>query len=299
MSMPFPTVPISVLIACKNEAANLGRCLDAVRGWADEIVVVDSQSTDGSIDLAQSHGAKVMQFHYEGGWPKKRQWALDSQVWRNDWVLLLDADEILESGIRNEISEAISNPAINGYWLRFQIVFLGRMLRHGDTELWKLSLFRTGMGRYEMRLKDQDQAMADMEVHEQVVVEGATGRLASPIRHENVNSLDRFIEKHNAYSNWEAKIYAQGQDGQLKCTPFGNQAQRRRWLRRIFMPLPGTPLLVFAYMYLFKLGILDGRAGLIYSTFRAVQFFHIKAKIYEQIRNNQQGHNPQKLRKSA
>jgi len=130
--------------------------------------------------------------------------------------------------------------------------------------------------------------MADMEVHEHVVVDGETRRLSSPVRHENVNSLDRFIEKHNAYSNWEAKIYTEGQKGQLKCTPFGNQAQRRRWLRKVLLPVPGTPLLVFFYMYFLKLGILDGRAGLIHAAFRAVQFFHIKAKIYERNLNDQQ-----------
>ena len=128
---------VSVLIPVRNEARNLPRCLEALEGWADEIVVVDSSSDDGTQSIAEGAGAQVLQFQYAGGWPKKRQWALDTHSWRNDWVLLLDADEILLPEIKAEIATAIADNRHNGYWLRFQIVFLGRMLRHGDTELWE------------------------------------------------------------------------------------------------------------------------------------------------------------------
>src|SRR5262249_52218376 len=134
-------VRLSVLIPARNEERNLGRCLRPLVGWADEIVVVDSQSTDGTVPLAESAGAEVLQFRYKGGWPKKRQWALDTHNWRNEWILLLDADEILTDEIKQEIALAIENPRCDGYWLRFQIVFMGRMLQHGDTTLWKLYLF--------------------------------------------------------------------------------------------------------------------------------------------------------------
>jgi glycosyltransferase involved in cell wall biosynthesis len=271
---------ISVLVATKNEAQNLGHCLDALQGWADEIIVVDSQSTDGSIELAQSYGAKVLQFHYEGGWPKKRQWTLDTHQWQNDWILLLDADEILGADVKDEIDRALSNPKFNGYWLRFQIVFLGRMLRYGDTELWKLSLFRIGKGRYEKRLENQTTDMADIEIHEHVCVAGAVNRIQSPIRHENINSLDRYIEKHNAYSNWEAKVFLEG-TSEIKPSLLGSQSQRRRWLKQRLLMMPGFSVLVFLFTYVWKLGVLDGQSGLIYALFRSVQMFHIKAKICE------------------
>jgi glycosyltransferase involved in cell wall biosynthesis len=103
-------IPISVLIPTRNEARNLPRCLAPLVGWADEIVVVDSQSTDASSDLAESCGARVLQFRYAGGWPKKRQWALDTYSWQNEWVLLLDADEILTDALKDEIEEAIRDP---------------------------------------------------------------------------------------------------------------------------------------------------------------------------------------------
>jgi glycosyltransferase involved in cell wall biosynthesis len=275
------TVPVSVLIPVRNEERNLGRCLAALAGWADEIVVVDSHSTDGTAAQAQAAGAMVLQFNYAGGWPKKRQWALDTHPWQNEWILLLDADEILTESVKAEIALAIRDQRYAGYWLRFQIVFLGRMLRHGDTALWKLYLFRRGKGRFEKRLERQDASMADIEIHEHVAVEGAVGRLKNPVRHENWNSLDRYITKHNEYSNWEAHVFLHGTDGELRPSLWGNQAQRRRWLKRKAMMLPGTPLWRFFYVYIFRLGFLDGRSGLTYALFKFVQTFHVKAKIME------------------
>lgn len=273
--------PLSILIPAKNERRNLSRCLAPLIGWADEIVVADSRSTDGTIELAGSMGATVLQFDYRGGWPKKRQWALDSHAWRNDWILLLDADEILTESAKEEIEAAIRSDRYDGYWLRFQIVFLGRMLKHGDTELRKLSLFRRGRGRYEKRLERQDTSMADIEIHEHVVVDGDAGVIDAPVRHENLNSLHRYIEKHNEYSTWEARVMLEGDDSELPPSLFGNQAQRRRWLKRRLLRLPGSPLLRFLYVYLARLGFLDGRAGFYYAMFKFIQSSHVKAKIYE------------------
>ena len=274
-------VPISILIPTRNEAKNLDRCLAPLVGWADEIVVVDSSSNDGTIEMAKESGAQVVQFMYAGGWPKKRQWALENHDWRNEWILLVDADEILTPQIKTEIEHAIQSTQCNGYWLCFRMVFLGRMLKHGDTALWKLFLFRRGKGRYEKRLENQDASMADIEIHEHVVVDGPVGRLKNPIRHENWNSLDRYITKHNEYSNWESRVYIEGTTGGVEPNLFGNQAQRRRWLKGLLMRLPGSALWRFLYLYVFRFGFLDGRAGLIHAGFKFVQTFHVKAKIYE------------------
>jgi glycosyltransferase involved in cell wall biosynthesis len=260
---------------------NLGRCLEPLIGWADELVVVDSQSTDGTVPLAEAAGAAVLQFRYAGGWPKKRQWALDTHGWRNDWILVLDADEILTASLKSEIDLAVRDEAHDGYWLSFQIVFLGRMLRYGDTGFRKLALFRRTRGRYERRLAQQDLSMSDIEVHEHVVVSGRVGRLRHPVRHENWNSLDRYITKHNEYSNWEAGVFLGGADDGLQPSLFGNQAQRRRWLKRKCLMLPGSPAWWFLYGYVVHLGFLDGRAGFVYAMFRFVQAFHVKAKIAE------------------
>jgi glycosyltransferase involved in cell wall biosynthesis len=283
------TIPVTVIIAARNEAKNLPRCLEGLRNFA-EVYVIDSQSTDETVEIARSYGAKVVQFHYRGGWPKKRQWAMDTLALAYDWILLLDADEIVTPELAAEIRNAIKDPAVNGYFIILQTCFLGRALRHGDVGLWKMVLFRRGKARFECRLKDQDVSMADMEIHEHVVTDGAMGRLRQPILHRNVESLSRYIEKHDEYSNWEARVLLQGtNDAELPPSLWGTQAQRRRWLKRRLYAVPGSPVLLFLYRYIFRLGFLDGVPGLIYCGFQAVQMFHTKAKIYELKRRQEKG----------
>ncbi len=277
-----PLLPLSVIVPVRNEAHNLPRCLESLKS-AGEVYVIDSQSTDDSAAIAESHGAKVVQFRYAGGWPKKRQWAMDTLPLAHDWIFLLDADEVLTPELADEIRKAIQDPRTDGYYIALQMYFLGRRLRHSGASFWKLSLFRKGLGRFECRLQDQDPSMADMEVHEHVVVTGATRKLIHPLLHRNVESLFRYIQKHNEYSNWEARVWLDGSHGREEIQPslWGTQAQRRRWLRRRFFGLPGSPLMFFFYKYIFRRGFLDGVAGLIYCAMQGIQFFHIKAKIYE------------------
>jgi len=274
-------LPVSVIVAARNEARNLPACLESLRD-VGEMYVIDSQSTDATPEIARSFGAKVVQFHYQGGWPKKRQWAMETLPLAYDWILLIDADEALTPELSEEIRHAIQSPKLSGYYISLRMYFLGRLLRHGGAGFWKLALFRRGKGGYECRLKDQDVSMADMEVHEHVVVDGATTRLTNPLVHRNVESLSRYIQKHDEYSNWEAKVWLQGEaNGQLAPSLFGTQAQRRRWLKKTFLRLPGAPVLFFVFKYFFSLGFLDGVPGLIYCGFQAVQVFHVKSKIYE------------------
>jgi glycosyltransferase involved in cell wall biosynthesis len=275
-------IPVSVLVPVRNEARNLPRCLSSL-GKFGEVYVLDSQSTDGTPEIAERFGAKVVQFHYQGGWPKKRQWAMDSLPLEYEWILLLDADEVVPEELSEEIQRAIQNSACNGYYIHLQMYFLGRRLRHSGANFWKLSLLRAGKGRFECRLKDQDASMADMEVHEHIVVDGATARLRSPVLHHNVESLSRYILKHNEYSNWEAAVWLNPERDRTELEPslLGTQAQKRRWLRRKFLMTPGSPLVFFLYKYVVRLGFLDGVPGLLYCGFQAIQFFHIKAKIYE------------------
>jgi glycosyltransferase involved in cell wall biosynthesis len=276
------SLPVSVIVPVRNEASNLPRCLESLRG-AGEVYVIDSQSSDQTIEVARAYGSKVVQFDYRGGWPKKRQWAMDTLPLAYDWIILLDADEAIPPNLADEIREAIKNPEFDGYYIALRMSFLGRILHHGDASFYKLSLFRRGKGRFECRLRDQDASMSDMEVHEHVIVDGRTTRLKNPLLHYNVESLSRYILKHNEYSNWDARVWLEGETNSTDLPPsmFGSQAQRRRWLRRMFFGLPGSPLLFFIYKYVLRLGLLDGLPGLIYCGFQGVQFFHIKSKIYE------------------
>ncbi len=277
-----PLLPLTAIVAARNEARNLPRCLESLRD-VGEVYVIDSQSTDATVQIAESFGAHVVQFHYQGGWPKKRQWAMESLPLAYDWILLVDADEALTPELSREILQATQNQDCDGYHIALRMYFLGRELRHSGAGFEKLSLFRRGKGRYECRLREQDASMADMEVHEHVVVQGTTAKLHHPLLHHNVESLSHYIRKHEEYSNWDARVRLEGEASSRDLPPslFGSQAQRRRWLRKKLFAIPCSPALFFVYKYIFCLGFLDGVPGLIYCGLQGIQFFHIKAKVYE------------------
>jgi glycosyltransferase involved in cell wall biosynthesis len=275
-------IPVCVIIAVRNEARNLPRCLQSLSGFG-EVYVIDSQSSDETVEIARQAGAKVVQFHYQGGWPKKRQWAMNTLPLAFDWVLLLDADESVSPELKAEMKRAMRSGDCDGYSIPLQMHFLGRELRHSGASFRKVSFFYRDKGRYECRLKDQDASMCDMEVHEHILVEGKTGELKSPLLHHNVESLSRYIQKHNEYSNWEARVAVDLESSYNDLSPrfFGTQAQRRRWLRKQLFSLPGSPFLFFLYKYVLRFGFLDGIPGFIYCAQQGIQFFHIKAKVYE------------------
>ena len=273
-------VPVSFLLPIKNEAANLPRCLDAVR-WADEIFVVDSQSTDATVEIAEAHGAQVVQFDFNGTWPKKKNWALENLPFRNEWVFILDADEVLPPDAQQEFARATANAGdIAGYWINRRFMFMGRWLRHSYYPNWNLRLFRHSLGRYE-KLTDADTHSGDNEVHEHVIVQGPTGRLRSEMDHYAFPSVEVFVEKHNRYSNWEARVSADRQlargSGELRSGP----VERRRKLKRLSQHLPFRPLLRFLYIYVWQKGFLDGREGYYFARLHATYEFLSIAKTYE------------------
>ena len=201
-------VPVSVVVPIKNEASNLPRCLESVE-WADEIFVVDSQSTDGSIEIAHQHGAQVVQFQFNGTWPKKKNWALENLPFRNDWIFILDADETVPREAEEEFRRTIANPGErSGYWINRRFMFMGKWLRHAYYPNWNLRLFRHALGRYE-KLTETDTRSGDNEVHEHVIVQGPTGRLRCEMDHYAFPTVEVFVEKHNRYSNWEARVTAE------------------------------------------------------------------------------------------
>jgi glycosyltransferase involved in cell wall biosynthesis len=278
-------VPVSFLLPIKNEAGNLPRCLDAVR-WADEIFVVDSHSTDATLQIAEAHGAQVVQFDFNGTWPKKKNWALENLPFRNEWVFILDADEVLPPDAQQEFARAIANAGdIAGYWINRRFMFMGRWLRHSYYPNWNLRLFRHSLGRYE-KLTDGDTHSGDNEVHEHVIVQGPTGRLRSEMDHYAFPSVEVFVEKHNRYSNWEARISGDRQlarsSGELRT----GSVRRRRKLKRLSQYLPFRPLLRFLYIYVWQKGFLDGREGYYFARLHATYEFLSIAKTYELTRTN-------------
>jgi len=278
-------VPVSVIVPIKNEAGNLPRCLDSIR-WANEIFVVDSQSTDASVEMAQQRGAQVVQFHFNGTWPKKKNWALENLPFRNEWVFILDADEVLPPEAEQEFAKAIVEAGeIAGYWINRRFMFMGKWLRHSYYPNWNLRLFRHSLGRYE-KLTETDTRSGDNEVHEHVIVRGATSRLRCEMDHYAFPSVEVFIEKHNRYSNWEARVSADrqlaGSGGQIS----SGQVERRRNLKQLSQRLPFRPLLRFLYIYVWQKGFLDGREGYYFARLHALYELLSVAKRYELTRTN-------------
>jgi glycosyltransferase involved in cell wall biosynthesis len=276
-----PKIPVSVLIPIRNEAANLPRCLRSV-AWADEIFVVDSQSTDGSIALAVAAGAQVVQFFFNGIWPKKKNWALQNLPFRHDWVLILDADEVMPSGAAEEIGALLAQDGTDcaGFWINRRFMFMGGWLRYSYYPNWNLRLFRHRLGRYEQLVQGATQS-GDNEVHEHILVEGPTGRLRCEMDHYAFPSIDVFIEKHNRYSNWEARLEVEeglkSMAQPLQSSAVNLRRRFKRWSRR----LPFRPTLRFLYVYLVQRGFLDGARGYYFARLHAVYEFLSVAKTAE------------------
>ncbi len=196
---------ISVLIPTFNEASNILDCLRSV-AWADEIVVVDSRSVDDTRSLASGFGARVVDFEWNGRWPKKKNWALENIAWRNEWLLILDADERITPALGREIQAVTRASPLDGYFLNRRFLFMGRWLRHcGYYPSWNLRLFRHAAGRYE-RLLTTDTCSGDNEIHEHLIVSGRTGYLQHDMLHLAYPDIFTWVEKHNRYSNWEAHV---------------------------------------------------------------------------------------------
>ena len=279
-------VPVSIIVPVRQEAANLARCLDCVK-WAEEIFVVDSHSTDETAQIAATRGAQVVQFDFNGTWPKKKNWALENLPFRNEWVFILDADEVLPPEAEQEFARAIADAGeIAGYWINRRFMFMGKWLRHSYYPNWNLRLFRHALGRYE-KLTDADTRSGDNEVHEHVIVRGPTGRLRCEMDHYAFPTVEVFIEKHNRYSNWEARVSADRQLSGSAAQISSGHVERRRKLKQLSQRLPFRPLLRFLYIYIWQKGFLDGREGYYFARLHAVYEFLSVAKTYELTKQSQ------------
>lgn len=279
-------VPVSIIVPVRNEAANLPRCLDSVK-WANEIFVVDSHSTDETAQIAEARGAKLVQFDFNGTWPKKKNWALENLPFQNEWVFILDADEVLPPEAETEFASAIAEAGETaGYWINRRFMFMGKWLRHSYYPNWNLRLFRHASGRYE-KLTGADTRSGDNEVHEHVIVQGPTGRLRCEMDHYAFPTVEVFVEKHNRYSNWEARVSADRQLSGSAAQISSGHVERRRKLKQLSQRLPFRPLLRFLYIYIWQKGFLDGREGFYFARLHALYEFLSVAKTYELTKRSQ------------
>ena len=265
---------ITVCIPVRNEEANIGRCLASLSGF-DKVVLVDSGSTDRTIAIAQEAGAEILNFVWDGRFPKKRNWALRNFRFQTPWVLFLDADELITTEFIQELQHVLPGTAHNGFWLTYTNFFMGRPLRFGVPQR-KLALFRVGSGEYE-RIEENRWSNFDMEIHEHPQISGSVGTLNSRILHHDYKSLWHYVARHNEYSSWETHraLDILG-DGVRWGALTGRQKLKYRMLGK-----PGVPLMYFVYSYVLRGGFLDGRAGLHHALQKAHYFYLIGQKLRE------------------
>jgi len=269
------TIPISVVIPVRNEQASLAECLKRLTSF-DEVLVVDSNSSDKTCQIATNHGADVVQFVWNGRYPKKRNWVLLNQKLRNDWVLFLDADELVTREFCDEVSVATAEYQFDAFWLRYTNYFLGQPLKHGDPQR-KLALFKVGRGLYE-KIDENSWSGLDMEVHEHPVIEGAIGEITAPIDHRDDRGIAKFIERHKDYALWEAGRISQlrnsGEEVWSQLTE--RQKKKYRNIERWWFAWA-----YFGWSYVAKRGFLDGMPGFCYAFYKLWYFWTIRLLLKE------------------
>lgn len=246
--------PLSIVIIAKNEAASIGACIASAAGLADEIVILDSGSTDGTPAVCEAAGARVIATDWPGFGEQKRR-AVEAA--KNDWVLSLDADERLTPELAAAIRQALVQPDCAAYRFPRRNRFLGRYLRHGE-----------GYPDLSLRLFDRRRAQWSTDaVHEKVVAAGPVGRLDGDLLHDSAESLDTYLAKQNRYTSLAAEA--------------DYRAGRRASAGRLLL----SPLVRFVKFYVVRAGFLDGIPGLIHIAIGCFNSFTKYAKLLERERD--------------
>lgn len=273
---------ISAIILTKNEELHLERCIKSLKPFCKEIWVVDSFSTDHTLDIARQCGARTVQhkFAYQA---QQFNWAITHLELAGAWIWRLDADEYVTPDLGERVRcliHACDND-VNGIIVNRAIVFMGRKLKHGG---WypapQIKVIRKGFGQAEDKVMDEHL----------VVTEGRTVYAGGDQVDENLHDLTWWTSKHNRYATQEMMntlLMRYGMDSaeeQVRPRLLGNDAERKRWLklRYVRMPLFLRPFLYFLYRYVFLLGFLDGRAGFVWYVLQGFWYrFLVDAKIFE------------------
>lgn len=274
MSLPLD---LTIVIPVRNEERNIEGCLKAIgKNLAKKIVVVDSLSTDNTKQLALNEGADVIDFNWDGKFPKKRNWYLRNHRPSTKWVLFLDADEYITEDFKLEISKALNQENdLVGYWLHYTIYFLGKKLK-GGYPLNKLALFKVDAGEYE-RIDEEKWSMMDMEIHEHPILNGKVGTIKSRIDHQDFRGVQHYVAKHNDYAWWEAKRF-------LETINDSDISHKWTWKQRIKYSLMRTPFIgpfYFLGSYFLLGGFRDGARGLAFAILKMAYFTQVYCRIKE------------------
>ncbi len=278
--MSKASLPLSVLFLTYNEEKNIADGLSSVAGWTDEIFVVDSGSTDGTIDIVKRYTDKLYHHPFES-WGQQINWALDNLPFSNEWILRLDADEYVLPELRDELLAKLPclSPAVTALYLKRRVYFLERWIRHGGYyPMWLLRVFRHGKVRFEQHYGEAEHAL---------ILEGSAEYLRHDFVDYNRKDLRFWTIKHEGYAQREVISMLQQQSHRIEVRGnlFGSQELRKRWLKtNVYgrMPLFVRPFLYFFYRYFIRLGFLDGTEGLIFHTLQGFWYrFYVDAKIWE------------------
>ncbi|PZE65398.1 glycosyltransferase family 2 protein [Curtobacterium sp. MCBD17_021] len=269
-------LPISVVIITKNEGVGLHRVLSRLSSF-DQIIVVDSNSTDNTKEVATSFGAEVVNFDWNGRYPKKKQWSLELERLRNRWVLLLDGDEYPSDGLISELeemSQTFREPsAIGAFDVPLLYRFTGKFLHHGHT-VTKRSLLDREVAHFPV-VDDLDApGIREVEGHYQPQTAKTVGTLSHRICHDDLDPITTWFARHNRYSDWEAYLNTHPA---LRRQIAGNRSPKGRLFDRV----PFKPLAFFIYAYLLRSGFRDGRAGFDYAFALASYYWQIDVKTRE------------------
>lgn len=267
---------ISIIILTFNSEKTIAATLESACKVSDDIHIVDSFSTDKTLEIARHYGANVLQHEFEN-YGVQRNWAIYTLPLKYDWQLHLDSDERLSDGLVEELNihKTLFADNIVGYYVPRLVHFLGRPIRHGGMfPIWHMRLFRNGAGRCESRCYDQH-----------FYVNGATRQLTKPMIDDHRMNLTEWIARHNRWADAEAdELMVPGKDGPIAGRMQGNPVEKKRALSGFYysMPLFVRSFLLFLYRYVFRLGFLDGREGLIFFVLQTFWFrFLVDAKLFE------------------
>lgn len=268
---------LTVVILTMNEEKNIVNCINSVKDIANRIVVVDSGSSDSTINLARDLGAEVYHHEFEN-YARQFNWGLDCTNISTKWVLRLDADEVITSELATEMVLEMEKHAydnVNGMQLKIKQAFLGRWLKHGGTYPFvKLMLFKHGIGRIEDRKMDEHTILSS----------GTSILLQNDALHYDFRDLTYYIHKHNWYAIREAQDYiSKNIDSSVEALEEGNMKKHRNQ-KAMYYRLPKffRAFAIFIYRYFFQLGFLDGKEGFIFHVLEDFWYrFLVDAKIYE------------------
>jgi glycosyltransferase involved in cell wall biosynthesis len=272
---------LTIAIPARNEEANLPGCLKAIgQNLARKIVVIDSESSDRTKEIAREFSVELVSFKWNGKYPKKRNWYMQNHIISTSWILFLDADEYMTEDFKTELRNKLPDSDKVGYWLKYSIHYMGKKLK-GGYPLKKLSLFRHDAGEYE-KIDEDYWSGLDMEVHEHPVLKGKIGFFRSTIDHQDMRSVKCLNSKHNEYAIWEARRF-------LKMKNDLSITEKWTWKQRIKYYLMGTvwigPAFFFGSFILLR-GFIDGSRGLAFAIFKMSYFNQVYCNIREQEKLN-------------